>query len=205
MSRLVNYESLLFVEYYIQRVFKGSLKNNFPLFSTTTRMDGLNRILKGKQNPTPSDEGIERVNDFMKDFYCFFIHEKIQHVRYEENKNSFDEKVTGVDFEKYFLQAQELIPFQLFYELEEFFFRLTGKEPPKETVTSRLKEQSLQDTKIIFDEFNSVYRYGDYYELMEEMYNSHDMSHSRKERVSKKCIAELIDMLSDYFEDFRET
>ena len=168
-------------------------------------MDGLNRILKGKQNPTASDKGIERVNDVMKDFYCFFIHENIRHVRYKENENSFDEKVTGVDFEKYFLQAQELIPFQLFYELEEFFFRLTGKEPPKETVTSRLKEQSLQDTKIIFDEFNSVYRYGDYYELMEEMYNSHDMSHSRKERVSKKCIAELIDMLSDYFEDFRET
>ena len=164
-------------------------------------MDGLNRILKGKQNPTPSDEGTERVNDLMKDFYCFFIHEKIQFVRYKENRNRDEHLVEG-EFIKYFLKAQELIPFQLFYELEEFFFRLTGKEPPKETVTSRLKEQSPQDTKMRFDEFINDNGRGDYFDLLEEMYNSHDMSHSRKERVSKNCIAELIDMLSDYFEDF---
>ena len=154
-------------------------------------MDGLNRILKERQNPIPSERGKEQVKYVLLNFYAYFIHQNICDLRFDESKKEYDEKVTREEFEKYFLQAQEEIPYHLFCELEKFFFRLTGKDVSETTVVPYLKTLSPQDVKMNFDK-----RYCGPDDLIEEMYLSHTEKHSKKQRVSYKNIGELIWRLS---------
>ena len=154
-------------------------------------MDGLNRILKERKNPIPSERGKERVKYVLLEFYVYFIHQNICDLRFDESKKEYDEEVTKEEFEKYFLQAQEKIPYHIFVELEEFFFRLSGKELTESTVVSYLKTLSPQDVKMNFDK-----RYSDDNGLIEEMYLSHTERQSKKQRVSHNNIAELIWILS---------
>ena len=156
-------------------------------------MDGLNRILKERQNPIPSERGKEQVKYVLLSFYAYFIHKNICVLRYHETKKECDEEVTREEFEKYYLRAQERIPYHLFCELEKFFFRLTGKEVSETTIVQYLKTLSPQEVKMDFDE---SYRGSD--DLIEEMYRSHTEKDSKNERVSYANIGELIERLSSF-------
>ena len=80
-------------------------------------MDGLNRILKERQNPIPSERGKEQVKYVLLNFYAYFIHQNICVLRIGETKKECNEEVTREEFEKYYLRAQERIPYHLFCEL----------------------------------------------------------------------------------------
>ncbi|KXJ06917.1 hypothetical protein AC249_AIPGENE2175 [Exaiptasia diaphana] len=78
------------------------------------------------------------------------------------------------DFEKYFSRAQELMPYGIIDELEEFLFSLTvGIKPKEKSLTSRLQEETVAQVLATYQDFIAIPYHDSYRTLCEEMHDSY--------------------------------
>ena len=135
------------------------------------------------------------VHDILLDFYAYFIQEDIQSA-----KQDWNSELTDQDYQTYYSQAQDKVPYDLFHNIEEFLYQFTGNPLPDITVTSQLKDQSSTEVLTQYKEFVD-HRAEEYCKLIKDMYNSCTGSHTRKDMVTKDNFTTLMDVLCNYLED----
>ena len=133
------------------------------------------------------------MSDILLDFYAYFIQEDIQ-----SGKQDWNSELEEKDFQIYFSQSQDKVPYDLFHKIEVFLYQFTGNPLPDITVTSQLKDQSSHEVLARYKEFRTILN-DQYCDLIKNMYNSCTGSHTRKD-VTKDYFTAVIDALCDYLE-----
>ena len=163
-------------------------------------MDKLNRILK--QSPKTHQESISaEILSLLRSFHALCIESNISLVKRQETKESMwnysSRPCLKEDFEKYFSRAQELMPYGIIDELEEFLFSLTvGIKPKEKSLTSRLQEETVAQVLATYQDFIAIPYHDSYRTLCEEMHDSYLIGKSSRDGVSKESFDELVDVLS---------